>query len=219
MIDLRDIQFHYPTGGFSLGIRDLHIETGSAVAMVGPSGTGKTTLLNLMAGIHLPHGGSISIGGTDLLVMTDAARRNYRIRHIGLVFQEFELLSYLSVLDNLLLPYRISPSLELTPAVRERAAILATEVGLGDKLRRKVNHLSQGERQRAAVCRSLLPEPSLLLCDEPTGNLDPENKQIVLDLLFSYVRKNGATLVVVTHDHDLLPLFDHAIDPQGGRHD
>ena len=150
--------------------------------------------------------------GSEIQALDDAARRDFRIRHIGLVFQEFELLEYLNVLDNILLPYRINGSLDLTRAVRDRGSELAEEVGISTHLNRYVRHLSQGERQRVSVCRALLAEPPLLLADEPTGNLDPTNKDRVLDILFDYSEKSGATLVTVTHDHDLLPRFERIID-------
>ena len=133
-------------------------------------------------------------------------------RGIGLVFQEFELLEYLSVLDNILLPYRINPSLRYTPDVGERAARLADQVGIGDKLRRHPDRLSQGERQRVAVCRAVLPQPRLLLADEPTGNLDPVNAARVLDILFDYAGDSGATFVAVTHDQSLVSRFAQTID-------
>ena len=126
--------------------------------------------------------------------------------------QDFELLEHLSVLDNILLPYRISRSLRLDRSVRERAVLLAEQVGMGDKLRRDVRRLSQGERQRVAVCRALLPAPRLLLCDEPTGNLDGANKQHVLEILDEYVARARATLVTVTHDHEILPRFGRIVD-------
>ena len=104
------------------------------------------------------------------------------------------------------------PALTLDDRVRQRARGLAQEIGLGNKLDRNVKHLSQGERQRTAICRAMLTEPPLLLCDEPTGNLDPANKGHVLNILFEMVEKSGTTLVVVTHDHDILPRFERVID-------
>ena len=212
MIKIDQLVFRYPKGGFALRIDELRVESGSSVAFVGPSGTGKTTLLHLIAGIALPQEGRIVVGDAEVSGLTNSARREFRIRKIGLVFQEFELLEYLSVLDNMLLPYRISPALRLEPKVRDRAVALAGRVGIADKLRRFARRLSQGEKQRVAVCRALLPEPHLLLADEPTGNLDPTNKGRVLDILFEYAREAGATLVTVTHDHDLLERFDRVID-------
>jgi putative ABC transport system ATP-binding protein len=212
MIQIRDIDFEYGRGDFGLHVPSLTIDGGESIAMIGPSGTGKTTLLNLMAGIYVPDTGSVTINGEEISTMQDGSRRAFRVCHIGLIFQEFELLGYLSVLDNILLPYRIGDDLKLTDAVRDRAKELATDVGLGDKLKRNVTKLSQGERQRVAVCRALLPEPSVLLCDEPTGNLDPANKEHVLDILFDYIGRTGTTLVVVTHDYEILPRFNQTLD-------
>jgi ABC-type lipoprotein export system ATPase subunit len=169
-------------------------------------------MLDLVAGYRIPNAGVVKVNGEEISRLRDKERRDFRIRNIGLVFQEFELIEYLSVLDNILLPYRITPSLRLHPGVWDRAVSLAREVGISDKLRRNVNRLSQGERQRVAVCRALLPEPALLLCDEPTGNLDPTNKEHVMDIIFDYASRNSTTLVVVTHDHDLLPRFGRVID-------
>lgn len=212
MIAVLNLDFRYGQSDFRLQVPELLIQQGAKAALVGPSGSGKTTLLNLMAGITLPLAGQVVTKKVEISSLGDAARRDFRIRHIGLVFQQFELLEHLTVLDNVLLAYRISAVLELDRSVRERAALLAQEVGIGDKLHRYVRRLSQGERQRVAVCRALLPEPPLLLCDEPTGNLDPTNKEHVLDILVAYVEKAGATMVTVTHDHEILSRFDKVID-------
>ena len=212
LIAISDLEFHYPSGDFRLSIPDLSIASGEMVAFIGPSGSGKTTLLNLIAGIVPPERGRVACG--DVLVgnLPDRERREFRARSIGMVFQEFELLEYLTVRDNILLPYRITPALQLTDAVRSRARALAEQVGLGDKIDRYPDELSQGERQRIAVCRAVLPQPGLLLADEPTGNLDPVNKNKVLSVLLAFARAEGATLIAVTHDHDLLSHFDRTID-------
>ena len=212
MISIKDLRFRYSEGEFALHVPDLAVGKGEKVAVIGPSGSGKTTLLNLIAGIRTPQSGEVVTQGTNVGGLDDAARRDFRIRKIGLVFQEFELLEYLSVLDNILLPFRINRSLELDKEVRGRAAELAEEVGIGGSLGRYSDQLSQGERQRVSVCRALLAKPPLILADEPTGNLDPTNKGRVLDILFDYVDRNEATLVTVTHDHDLLPRFGRVID-------
>ncbi len=128
------------------------------------------------------------------------------------MFQDFELLDYLNVLDNILHPYRITRALKLTQQVQQRAIDLANGLGIGDKLKRFSGELSQGEKQRAAICRALLPQPQLILADEATGNLDPRNKGRILDLLFENVESHGASLLAVTHDHELLPRFDRVID-------
>ena len=212
MIHISKLHFRYPEGDFALRVSELSVARGETVAMIGPSGSGKTTLLSLMAGIRTAQTGDIRTAGKALSALDEPARRDFRIRAMGLVFQEFELLEYLSVLDNILLPFRISPALRLDGAVRQRATELAREVGLGDKLDRHANLLSQGEKQRVAVCRALLARPPLILADEPTGNLDPTNKDHVLDILFGYTRSSDATLITVTHDHDLLDRFDRVID-------
>ena len=212
MITIRNLAFSYSTGNFSLQIPEFSVEKHEKIAVIGPSGTGKTTLLNLIAGIIRPSQGSIRINDTSVDQLNDAQRRQFRITQIGFVFQDFELLDYLSVNDNILHPYRITRALQLNSAVRGRARMLAEEMGIGDKLQRRANDLSQGEKQRAAICRALLPQPGLILADEATGNLDPENKVRILDLLFGAVEEYDATLLAVTHDHELLQRFDRVID-------
>ena len=212
MIDIRSLEFSYPDTDFSLHIPDFHVAAQEKVAVIGPSGSGKTTLLNLVAGILVPEQGEVYCNGSEISELGDADRRDFRIARIGFVFQDFELLEYLSVLDNVLHPYRITKALELTRGVREQAGNLLQQMGLGDKLRRGVERLSQGEKQRVAICRALLPSPQLVLADEATGNLDPRNKGHILDLLFEAVQAHGSTLLAVTHDHELLPRFDRTID-------
>ncbi len=212
MIEISNLRFRYPEGEFALDVPELVVERGERVAVIGPSGSGKTTLLHLVAGIRTPQAGRVVAREVEVSALDEAGRRDFRIRYLGLIFQEFELLEYLTVLDNILLPYRIAPILRLGRDVRERAAALACAVGIGDKLRRYPDRLSHGERQRVAVCRALLTQPDLLLADEPTGNLDPANKGKVLEILLDYAEAHGATLVTVTHDHDLLPSFARVID-------
>jgi ABC-type lipoprotein export system ATPase subunit len=212
MIELRDLRFRYPQGEFALRVRELAVAGGERVALAGPSGSGKTTLLRLVSGIAVPDAGNVRTNGTDVGALDDAARRAFRIRHIGLVFQEFELLEYLSVLDNVLLPYRIQRALTLDAAVRERAESLAERVGIGDKLACLPERISHGERQRVALCRALVTQPEIVLADEPTGNLDPANRDRALDILLAYAEERGATLLTVTHDHELLPRFGRVID-------
>ncbi len=219
MIRISELEFSYPQGEFHLRIPEFAIEVGEKVAVIGPSGSGKTTLLNLIAGINVPDRGRVEVAETPVSELGDAVRRNFRITRIGFVFQDFELLDYLNVQDNILHPYRITHALKITPEVRNWARELADDMGLGDKLKRCIAHLSQGERQRVAICRALLPQPQLILADEATGNLDPRNKGHILDLLFEGVGKRDATLLAVTHDHELLPRFDRVVDFQTFRDD
>lgn len=217
MIRIEGLSFRYPEADFHLRVPAFRIQDGEKVAVIGPSGSGKTTLLNLVAGILMPDSGSIQVNGIPVSELSDAECRNFRIANIGFVFQAFELIEYLDVLDNILHPYRITPALKLTPAVRAHAAGLAERMGIGDKLGRSINRLSQGEKQRVAICRALLPAPGLILADEATGNLDPRNKEQILALLFQNVIDHEATLLAVTHDHELLPRFDRVIDFRGFR--
>jgi len=156
VVRVQDLSFRYGEGDFHLQIPELEVGRATSAAFIGPSGSGKTTLLHLIAGIALPQSGTIETNGVDVTGQSESARRAFRIKNIGLVFQEFELLEYLSVLDNVLLPYRINPALELTDRVHQRARTLAEQVGIEDKLGRYPRQLSQGERQRVAVCRAVL---------------------------------------------------------------
>ena len=157
MIHIQKLQFQFPTGEFSLSIDEFSITKGSKVAVIGPSGSGKTTLLNLVAGIIAPVSGAVQVGDVKVSELNDAGRRDFRITRIGFVFQDFELLDYLNVFDNILHPYRISGALKLDKEVRARAVALTQDMGIGDKLKRNPNDLSQGEKQRVAICRALLP--------------------------------------------------------------
>ncbi|TNF88153.1 MAG: ABC transporter ATP-binding protein [Gammaproteobacteria bacterium] len=213
MIRLQDVAFSY--GGaesFSLTVPALAFEADEHTAIIGPSGCGKTTLLSLIAGIHRAQKGRIENQGNDLSQLGEKARRAFRIRQVGLVFQAFELLDYLDVLDNVLLPYRVDPGLKVTEPVRERARQLIGEVGLTGKLGRRTAELSQGERQRVAVARAPVTRPPLVLADEPTGNLDPSNTLLIIDLLRSVAADSGATIITVTHDHSLLDRFDRVVE-------
>lgn len=144
--------------------------------------------------------------------LSDRERRAFRILRIGFVFQDFELIDYLNVTDNILLPYRLNAHLSMSDRTNQRMLELSRRLGLQDKLKRSVDQLSQGERQRVAIGRALVHEPGLILADEPTGNLDPVNKMRIVDLLRREASDHGATLVMVTHDHDLLAGWDRVLD-------
>ncbi len=212
---LEDLHFAYGDNGFALSVPRLAIQRGESVALVGPSGSGKTTLLNLIAGILSPDRGRIHLDGTELTAFSQAQRRRHRLSGIGMIFQSFELLDYLSLRDNILLQARLAPGVSVAPGLEAQALSVASELGLGDKWQRPVTALSQGERQRVAACRALLLDPSLVLADEPTGNLDPDNKQAVLDHLIALCKRHQRILLTVTHDHSLLPSFDRVVDMAG----
>ena len=209
---LENLRFAYPNTSFALAVPALRIEVGESVALVGPSGSGKTTLLNLIAGILPPDRGTIRLGEVELSGLGAGQRRRHRLHNMGMIFQSFELLDYLNVRDNILLQARLAPGVRLTPELHSHARAIATELGLGDKWQRPITALSQGERQRVAACRALLLDPAVVLADEPTGNLDPDNKQAVLQHLIALCKEHGRILLTVTHDHSLLPGFDRVLD-------
>ncbi len=210
-IELTKLEFAHGDN-FRLSIPELQIEARQRVALLGPSGCGKTTLLNLLAGILQPQSGRVDVLGKDLATMSDRARRAFRVSQLGLVFQQFELLEYLTAWENMLLPFRINPALSLDQAAKQRAQELGHTLGLAGKLQRRPDRLSQGEQQRVALGRALVHQPHCLLCDEPTGNLDPDATQTALDLLFEQAEQLGATVVVVTHNHAILDRFDRVLD-------
>lgn len=212
MLEIRDLRFGYPGGGFRLAVPELAIARGEKVAFVGPSGSGKTTLIYLATGIVRPASGEVSMDGVALAGKTDVELRNLRISRIGFIFQEFELLEYLGTTENILLPYLVNRSLVLDAGVRERARELARSVGLGLMLERRPAELSHGERQRVAICRALVTRPAVIVADEPTGNLDRANADVIMKLIVEQVEERGTTLIAVTHDRSLLGLFDRVVD-------
>jgi len=212
MIIIENVRFSYPSESFELRLDQLRVEAGETVALVGPSGCGKTTLMNLIAGILVPAAGEIQVNGTKLGELSVAARQRFRLETMGLVPQNFELLDYLTVRENILVPFRISSSLRLSPDSRERCEFLAERSGIARHLEKFPGQLSQGERQRAALCRGLVTSPRLILADEPTGNLDPENQDRIVALLLEEAKHIGSSVVMITHDPVLLPRFERVID-------
>lgn len=212
MIAINNLYFQYPKSEFAIEISELSVAAGERLAIVGPSGSGKTTLLSLIAGITKPQRGTLSVCGHDVDQMNDQQRRHFRISEIGFVFQRFELVDYLNVRDNIMLPYLINRSLKPTPQIRAKVKELAEKMAIGDLLFRHPNKLSQGEKQRVAICRALITSPKLILADEPTGNLDPANKQIILDLFFEQLSSTDRGFVVVTHDMLVAQQCDRIVD-------
>ena len=211
IVEFSDLLFSYKGTTFELALPEFHLDAGERVALIGRSGCGKSTLLDLACGIKRPRRGEVRFDGANLAELGEIDRRRGRLCSIGLVFQEFRLLEYLNVLDSILLPIRLAGR-PVTREVRERARELADRAGIAPLLKRRPHRLSQGERQRAAICRALVSAPKLVLADEPTGNLDPDTGEAVLDLLFEEVRNANAALLVVTHDHVILPRFDRVVD-------
>ena len=212
MLSIKDLVFSYPKSDFEIGIPFLDVKEGESLAITGPSGSGKTTLLNLIAGILQSESGEIHINNNIISKMKEDESRAYRISKIGMLFQSFELLEYLSVYDNVLLPYRLEPTLRLDVQVRDKAKELTSLFGIVDKLDNYPSELSQGERQRVALCRALVTGAKLIIADEPTGNLDPKNTTLVADTLLEYLKKEKATLITVTHDQSFAKRFNRQID-------
>jgi putative ABC transport system ATP-binding protein len=200
LVELRALTKSYPEGGGERVVfRNLSagFRRGETVALLGRSGSGKSTLLNLIGGIDLPTAGEVILDGTNLTGLSEQRRTMYRRRHIGLVFQSFNLIPTLTVMENLLLPLELNGR---TGRLAHAAALdLLERVGIADRAGTYPDRLSGGEQQRVAVARAVVHDPVLLLADEPTGSLDAETGMRVLELLVGLARNNGRTMVIVTH--------------------
>jgi putative ABC transport system ATP-binding protein len=193
----------------------LDIAPGEFVAVVGRSGSGKTTLLNLLAGIDRPTSGTVWAAGADLGSLSESGLAAWRGRHVGLVFQFFQLLPTLTVIENVMLPMDFAKKIPVG-ARRDRAQQLLDRVGVGDQADKLPATLSGGQQQRAAIARALANDPPLLLADEPTGNLDSATAQAVLGL-FGDLHADGQTIVVVTHERDIRSIVGREITLVDGR--
>lgn len=196
----------------------LVVEPGAVVALTGPSGAGKTTLLNAAAGLVSPDAGTVSWGGVDITALPEAARDRWRRNSVGLVFQDFQLLAELSLLENILLPVRFD-HWRMPRAAVERAEQLANRVGLDPRGPRgpRAGMLSRGEQQRLAIARALMRSPQLILADEPTASLDADNGARIADLLIETTRETAASILLVSHDGDLLRRAGCVHRLEGGR--
>ena len=190
----------------------VSVEAGEFVAVVGPSGCGKTTLLLVAGGLLRPENGEVSIDGTDPYSLSGEQRARFRAEQIGFVFQQFHLVPYLNVLDNVMAPALVTGE----TSARERAETLVERFGLTDRLGHRPGQLSTGERQRVALARALLNEPRVILADEPTGNLDGDNSEQVLQALKTFADEGGAVLLV-THDPDAVAFSGRQVVLQGGQ--
>lgn len=201
--ELRLVYGKGPDAAAVLDVPALAIEAGDHVAITGPSGSGKSSLLHVLTGIEAATGGSVVWGQTDITRLSEASRDAWRRRHVGFVFQAFHLVPRLSALQNVLLPFSFDHA-ALPPGARTRAVHLLDRVGLARHHDRPAAVLSRGEQQRVSLARALVRSPSVLVADEPTASLDPSSGQVVLDLLTEAARDTGATLVVVSHDPAVL---------------
>jgi putative ABC transport system ATP-binding protein len=193
---------------------DMVVAKGEMVAIMGPSGCGKTTLLNCLAGLDTIDDGNVFIQGDNLRDLTDNQRTTYRAKHMGFVFQDFNLLPMLSAVENVELPMLVSKT--SSRKARSRALELLDRVGLADRARHRPAELSGGQRQRVTIARALTNDPAIVWADEPTGNLDSESANDVMDLLALFNREHGQTLVIVTHALEVGQRANRVIRMQDG---
>jgi putative ABC transport system ATP-binding protein len=209
------VRFAYRGGGDVLDIPDLTVARGERVFLFGPSGSGKTTLLGLLAGVLTPTAGELRVLGTDLAKVSAARRDAFRAEHIGYVFQMFNLIPYLSVRDNITLACRVSSTRRARlggKPLEEAARAIAAELEIDALLGERVTDLSVGQQQRVAAARALLGAPQLVVADEPTSALDTDRREAFLSLLFASCERAHTTLVFVSHDLSLRPMFSRALD-------
>jgi putative ABC transport system ATP-binding protein len=219
VVRLDGIRFRWRRKGPDiLTLDDLTVTPGERIFIEGPSGSGKSTLLGLLAGVTLPQMGSVQVLGQALSALSGPARDRFRADHIGYIFQQFNLIPYLGIVDNVLLPARFSDlrrqrALSRSPSLRAEATRLLSHLDLAEPAQRRepVTSLSVGQQQRVAAARALLGAPELVIADEPTSSLDADRRRAFVKLLFDECAASGATLVFVSHDASLEPLFDRTL--------
>jgi len=218
-LQIRDVRKEYPTRSGSLKVLDgvsLSLDRGDAVAIMGPSGSGKSTLLHILGTLDFPTAGSIQLDGVSPFALNERDLAAFRNRRIGFVFQDHHLLPQCSVLENVLIPTLVNPDAN-KPELLNTAKELLDRVGLSDRIEHRPAELSGGERQRVAVARALIQKPTLILADEPTGNLDRASAAVVGKLLVELNRQEQSILVVVTHSQELAGLFPNRLEMGDGR--
>ena len=219
-IAISGLRFGYGSDDDILGIRKLNVGTAQRVFLFGPSGCGKSTLLAMIGGVLVPREGSVAILGENLSGMNSAARDRVRADHVGFIFQQFNLVPYLSVVENVSLPCRYSRrrllrAIDADGSLENSAARLLSALGIGEELRsRKSTDLSVGQQQRVAAARALIGQPELVLADEPTSSLDADRRREFISLLVSECGRANSTVIFVSHDASLATHFDVAIDLQ-----
>lgn len=213
-LTLTDVAYRWPgRAGFSLSVPRLAVATGESVLLLGESGSGKSTLLSLICGTIVPDQGQINISATDITTLSGGARDKFRAEQIGVIFQQFNLLPFGSVMDNILLPLRFAPKRRKRAGDAEaQAAQLCSGLGLPNGvIGAKTTALSVGQQQRVAVARALIGHPPLIIADEPTSALDAGSQASFLDLLFAQTRAHETSLLMVSHDPRLGDRFDRVI--------
>ncbi|UPG90814.1 ABC transporter ATP-binding protein [Luteibacter aegosomaticola] len=212
LIDIQDLSKVYERGRQKVEVLhgvDLKIEEGDFLALMGPSGSGKTTLLNLIGGLDTPTGGSISVAGERIDTLGAGALARWRAAHVGFVFQFYNLMPMLTAQRNVELPLLLT---KLSGKQRAQNAAIALQlVGLADRATHKPSELSGGQQQRVAIARAIVSDPTLLVCDEPTGDLDRQSAEDILGLLRELNREHGKTIVMVTHDPKAADYANHTL--------
>ena len=218
LIELSELGFAWPGQPELLDIPEFSLQRGESLFLKGPSGSGKTTLLGLLGGVQKPARGSIRLLGSDLSQLSAGARDHFRVDHTGYIFQQFNLLPFLSVRENVELPCHFSKlrsqrAQQRHGSVANAAATLLAHLGLHDPqlLSRRADALSIGQQQRVAAARALIGQPELVIADEPTSALDSDAREAFLQLLFAECRDAGSSLLFVSHDQSLAPLFDRSL--------
>lgn len=217
ILQLNNVHFRWPgRAAFSIAIREFSVLTGERVLLLGESGSGKSTLLSLICGTVLAQKGQVLVSDTDLSDLPAAKRDRFRAEHIGMIFQQFNLLPFGSVLDNILLPLRFAPDRRARVGnMRSEAQELCVSLGLpADVLLVKAATLSVGQQQRVAVARAMIGRPPVIIADEPTSALDADSQTTFLDLLFEQAKAHGTTLLMVSHDPRLADRFDRVVQMQ-----
>jgi ABC-type lipoprotein export system ATPase subunit len=195
----------------ALNVAEWALPAGSYTVLTGPSGSGKTTLLNLIAGVSVPSAGTISVHDTDIFALSESRRDRFRARHIGYIFQTFNLLSAFTALENVMLSMMFADAIAKREQ-RRRAIEILSRMGLGARLSHKPQHLSRGEQQRVAIARALANNPPLVLADEPCASLDRDTAREVLAEFLVVCREEGKTLLIVSHDEAVLGAGDQVVD-------
>lgn len=213
LLEIKDLEFSYDRKTPMLKISDWKMSQSEKIFLYGPSGSGKTSLLEILSGVLVPQKGSVKILNQDLYQMSVSNRDQFRALHIGFIFQSFNLISYLSVAENIALPCLLSPqkASKIRTSVKQEVERLAQRLGIIDLLERKPTQLSVGQQQRVAVARALLGTPDLILADEPTSALDSDHRQNFLNLLFELCHENSIGLIFVSHDRSIQNLFSKSI--------
>jgi putative ABC transport system ATP-binding protein len=216
ILKIEGLEKTYPSGNKKLTVlKDISfdVEKGQTFSIVGPSGSGKTTLLGLCAGLDAPNHGSIELGGSNIGLLEEDERAKLRNEKVGFIFQNFQLLPTLTALENVSVPMELLGKKN----AKKRSTELLIKVGLGDRLDHYPSQLSGGEQQRVALARAFSNNPEILFADEPTGNLDDETGEKVIQLLFELNEQAGTTLVIITHDLDLANRTQQILRLKGGR--